>query len=121
MTGGRAELIIHNGTIHTMDVLHPAAEAVAVRDGRILAVGALEAVESTATTNTRRLDLAGRTLIPGFNDAHVHLWKVGMLLTLWMDARLQATPTIPAIVEGYRKRAANIPAGTWLLGRGYYD
>src|SRR4051794_4259872 len=101
-----AELIIHNGTIRTMEAQHPTAEAVAVTNGRILAVGALEAVESTAHANTRRLDLAGRTLIPGFNDAHVHLWKVGMLLTSMLDARQTALPTISAIVEGFRARAA---------------
>jgi predicted amidohydrolase YtcJ len=119
MTGPHAELIIHNGTIRTMDALHPTAEAVAVADGRILAVGQLESVEATAHANTRRLDLAGRTLIPGFNDAHVHLWKVGMLLTSMIDARIAATPDIPAIVAAYRARAARTPAGKWLVGRGY--
>ncbi len=114
-----AELIIHNGTIHTMDPLHPLVEAVAVANGRILAVGQLEAVEATAHANTRRLDLEGRTLIPGFNDAHVHLWKVGMLLTSMIDARQSAAPTISAIVEAFRARAAQAPAGTWLTGRGY--
>jgi predicted amidohydrolase YtcJ len=116
-----AELIIHNGTIRTMEAQHPTAEAVAVTNGRILAVGALEAVEATAHGNTRRLDLAGRTLIPGFNDAHVHLWKVGVLLTSLLDARAAALPTIAAIVEAFRKRAASTPAGTWLQGRGYND
>src|SRR5438105_15507295 len=114
-----AELIIHNGTIHTMDPLHPAAEAVAIAGGRILAVGQLEAVESTAHANTRRLDLGGRCLIPGFNDAHVHLWKVGMLLTKMVDARQTSTPTIPLIVEAFRKRAASTPTGAWVTGRGY--
>src|SRR5689334_1084720 len=66
-----AELLIHNGTIHTMDARHPMVEAVAVANGRVLAAGVLEEVEPTAHSNTRRIDLKGRTLIPGFNDACV--------------------------------------------------
>src|SRR6476661_6988709 len=105
MTSQRAELIIHNGMIRTMDPLHPTAEAVAIREGRILAVGALEAVESTAATNTRRLDLAGRTLIPGFNDAHVHLWKVGLLLTRQVVANKAVAPDIGTIIERFADKA----------------
>jgi predicted amidohydrolase YtcJ len=66
----RAELLIFNGTIHTLDPLHPTAEAVSVANGRVLGVGTLEAVEPAADANTRRIDLRGRTLIPGFNDAY---------------------------------------------------
>jgi predicted amidohydrolase YtcJ len=114
-----AEFILHGGTIRTMDSRHPIAEAVAVNEGRIVAVGRREDVDTVANANTRWLDLGGRTLIPAFNDAHVHLWKVGLLLTSMLDARITATPTIAAIVEGYKARAAKAPAGTWLLGRGY--
>ncbi len=116
-----AEHIIYNGTIHTLDTAHPAAEAVAIRDGKILAVGALDEIENLSTANTRRIDLAGRTLIPGFNDAHIHLWKVGMLLTGMLDARQAATPTIAAITEAFRVRAATTPAGAWITGRGYHE
>jgi hypothetical protein len=104
-----------------MNPLHATAEAVAIADGRILAVGQLEDVEATAHTNTRRLDLAGRTLVPGFYDAHIHLWKVGMLLTHWLDLHLPAAPTIAAIVDRFRERAAQNPADTWIVGRGYND
>ena len=123
MTASRAhaELIIFNGTIHTLDNGAPSAEAVAVSNGKILAVGSREDVEATTHANTRRLDLEGRTLIPGFNDAHIHLWKVGMLLTGMIDTRATVTPTIPAIVEAFRARAAQVPAGRWLTGRGYHE
>src|SRR5688500_5945458 len=104
-----------------MNPLHPTAEAVAVADGRILAVGQLEDVEGTAHANTRRLDLAGRTLLPGFYDAHIHLWKVGMLLTHWLDVHLPTAPTIAAIVEIYRHRTAQSSPETWIVGRGYND
>lgn len=114
-----ADLILHNGTIRTMDERYPLVEAVAVRQGRIVAVGRLEDVEAIAGAGTRRIDLAGRCLIPGFNDAHVHLWKVGLLLTSMLDTRLTSTPTIPVMVDAFRARAALTPAGAWLVGRGY--
>ncbi len=114
-----AELIIHNGTIRTMEPQHPTAEAIAVTNGRILAVGALEDVEATAHANTRRLDLAGRTLLPGFNDAHVHLWKVGWQLTGMLD--VQTLPSIQTIVEAFRARAGTAAEGAWLLGHGYHE
>lgn len=113
--------MIYNGTIRTMDVLHPTAEAVAIANGRIIAVGTLEDVEALTHANTKRIDLAGRTLIPGFNDAHIHLWKVGMLLTVMLDARPAATPNIPAIVAAYTARAAKTPDGGWIVGRGYHN
>jgi predicted amidohydrolase YtcJ len=116
-----AELVIQNGTIHTLVPGAPTAEAVAVRSGKILAVGSLEEIENLTHANTRRIDLAGRTLIPGFNDAHLHLWKVGLLLTTMLDTRIAQTPTIPAIVAAFRERAAYTPAGTWITGRGYHE
>jgi predicted amidohydrolase YtcJ len=116
-----AELVIHNGTIHTLDATTPHAEAVAIRAGKILAVGSLEEIENLTHANTRRIDLAGRTLIPAFNDAHLHLWKLGLLLTTMLDARPAATPSITAIVEAFRSRAAHTPAGTWITGRGYHE
>src|SRR5579864_2345636 len=116
-----AELLLHHGTIHTLDPAHPRAEAVAISNGKILAVGALDELETFTHPNTRRIDLEGRTLLPGFNDAHIHLWKVGMLLTQMVDTRLSVTPTIPTIVQAFRARAAQTPTGSWLTGRGYHE
>src|SRR6187455_1989480 len=114
-------LLFHNGVIHTIDAQYPTAEALLVGDdGKIAAVGSLAGVEAAAKAGTKRVDLAGRTLIPGFNDAHVHIWKMGLLLTSMLDARPANTPDIPAIVAGFRARAAKVPAGTWLTGRGYH-
>jgi predicted amidohydrolase YtcJ len=76
MTTPRAELILYNGTIHTLNSHQPAVEAVAVANGRITVVGSSDAVEATAHTNTRRFDLAGRTLLPGFNDVLYQLSKL---------------------------------------------
>jgi predicted amidohydrolase YtcJ len=69
----RAEIIFTNGTIHTMDPHSPTAEAMAVAGGRVTAIGQPDAVEATTHANTRRVDLEGRTVIPGFNDANIGL------------------------------------------------
>ena len=115
-------LLFTNGTIHTLDPRYPAPEALLVGDdGRIRAVGSLADCQAAAPRQTQRADLAGRTLIPGFNDAHVHIWKLGLLLTVQVDARRAAAPDIPAIIARFRERAAALPPGTWVVGRGYNE
>src|SRR5579862_5634185 len=110
-------LLFYNGVIHTLDAAHPTVEAVLVDDsGRIAQVGS---TADLATPAVKRVDLGGRTLIPGLNDAHVHIWKLGLLLTVQLDAR--GLPDIPTIAERFRERAAQSPAGTWLTGRGYNE
>ena len=111
-------LLFYNGVIHTMDPAQPTAELVLVNDrGRIVLVGDLDALATMPPF--KRVDLAGRTLIPGFNDAHVHIWKLGLLLTVQIDAR--GLPDIPTIAKLFRERAARTPSGTWLTGRGYNE
>ncbi|MBL8161628.1 MAG: amidohydrolase [Anaerolineae bacterium] len=115
-------LLFHNGTLHTMDARYPNAEALLCGDdGRILAVGALAEVEAAARPGTRRVDLAGRTLIPGFNDAHVHIWKLGLLLTRQVVANKATAPDIASIIARFRDKAVTLPAGTWITGRGYNE
>lgn len=114
--------LFHNGTIHTFDPAIPQAEALLTGDdGRILAVGRLADVEAAAPAGTPRINLGGSTLIPGLNDAHVHIWKMGLLLTTQVDARRALAPDIPAIIGRFRDRAQSLPAGTWITGRGYNE
>jgi predicted amidohydrolase YtcJ len=114
-------LLFYNGVIHTINSTNPLAEAVLVDDGKIKAVGSLAEVEAAAKRGTTRIDLAGRALIPGFNDAHVHVWKLGLLLTTQVDARRTLAPDIPAIIKRFKIRAATLPVGTWITGRGYNE
>lgn len=112
-------LLFSNGTIHSMDPANPAPEAVLVSDnGRIVAVGPVADLDAP---DVRRVDLGGRTLLPGFNDAHVHVWKLGLLLTVQVDARSAVAPDIGTIVQRFRDRAVGLPAGTWITGRGYNE
>ncbi len=110
-------LLFDNGVIHTLDPAHPTVEAVLVDDGgQIARVGK---ADDLMTRAAKRVDLGGRTLIPGLNDAHVHIWKLGLLLTVQIDAR--GLPDIPTIADRFRERAAQSPAGAWLTGRGYNE
>ncbi|MBI5668243.1 MAG: amidohydrolase [Chloroflexi bacterium] len=104
-----------------MDAAYPQAEAVLVEDTHIRAVGSLAEVEAAAPAGTKRFDLAGRTLVPGFNDAHVHIWKLGLLLTRQVNAQKAAAPDMAAIVRAFRDKANSVPPGTWLTGRGYNE
>src|SRR5918995_2017177 len=69
------QLILHGGKIFTADSDRPWAQAVAIRGERIVAVGADEEVLALRGAATRLMDLQGRTVIPGINDAHIHVWS----------------------------------------------
>src|SRR5262245_40369658 len=112
-------LLFLNGIIHTVDPDLPNPEAVLVGDdGRIAAVGTRAALERPGV---RQIDLAGRTLIPGFNDAHVHVSWLGMLLTYLVDTRIHVAPNIGAIVDRSAARAQSQPPSSWVEGVGYNE
>jgi predicted amidohydrolase YtcJ len=72
------DLVMHNGKIVTVDEDFSIAEAVAIKDGNIVAVGSNGDVLALAGSTTERMDLEGKTVLPGFNDSHLHLaWPVG--------------------------------------------
>jgi predicted amidohydrolase YtcJ len=104
--------------VHTMDATVYQATALAIAGNRILATGDDATIGALAGPATRRIDLAGRTVVPGFNDAHVHLWKEGMLLSQ-VNARPAAAPSIARLTEAFAERAAHTAANQWIEGRGY--
>jgi predicted amidohydrolase YtcJ len=118
MPNDTADLIFTNGNIHTVDARDSIAEAVAVADGRILAVGSNTEVTATAGPTTQRIDLRGRSVTPGFIDAHHHFVGVGGAQDA-IDCKAPGMPSIEAIVREVQKRAQALPAGTWIRGRGY--
>jgi predicted amidohydrolase YtcJ len=108
-----ADLALTNGKIWTVNDAQPEAEAVACAGGRIVAVGSTSDIRKWMTSKTRVINLGGRRVIPGFNDAHLHFYSGGMHLASVQlrDARSQAD---------FRDRiaafAAKQPAGRWILG-----
>ncbi|MEO8538112.1 MAG: amidohydrolase [bacterium] len=118
MAGDRADLIFSNGVVHTVDAQNRVAEAVAVSDGRILAVGSNAQVEGSASSSTRRVDLNGRSLTPGFIDAHHHITGLGSGAD-GINCKAPGMGSIRALVEEVRKKAATLPPGAWIRGGGY--
>ncbi len=93
------------------------AEALALRDGRVLAVGDAEAVVAAAP-GARRFALDGRVAIPAFNEAHMHLLPHGLALA-GVNLRAEEVRTLDEALSRLRRAAAATPKGGWVLGRGY--
>lgn len=113
-----ADLIFTGGRVHTVNPTNDIAEAVAVRDGRIVAVGSNVDLRPLAGPATRTIDLRGRSLLPGFTDAHGHFAGVGASMDT-IDCKAAGMRSISALQEAVRQRAQQQPPGTWIRGRGY--
>jgi predicted amidohydrolase YtcJ len=112
-----ADTILTGGRVHTVDVADRVVEALAVRDGRILAVGEAVAVDRHRGRQTAVLDLAGRSVVPGFIDNHIHLSNATQ--RAWLDVTSPGCDSVEAIVRAVADRAAATAAGAWILARGF--
>jgi predicted amidohydrolase YtcJ len=112
------ELILYNGNIITINDRQRRAEAVAIADSRFLAVGTNEKVLPLATGATKKINLEGRTVVPGFIDAHTHPAQAGLMHLRQVDCDLRS---IAEIRRAIRERASKTPAGQWVLGFKYDD
>ena len=110
-----AELIIKNASIYTQDENMPRASAVAISQGRIQAVGSDDQALNLAGPETRVIDAEGRMLLPGFCDAHVHYldWSISLQNLPAHEAR-----SCDDLLDIIAQRAAELPAGEWISGRG---
>ena len=124
---GPADTILRGGPILTMNDRMPRAQAVAVKDGKIFAVGSLSEVEKLAGPQTRTVDLQGRTLIPGFVDSHSHVFGIGFHASV---ANLLPAPDgegndIAALQRVLTAWDSGAPSPLkkygWIVGRGYDD
>ncbi len=118
--GARIEpgLILHGGNIITMDPDTPRAQALAVAGDRIFAVGSDEDMMRLATARTRKIDLGGSTVVPGFIDAHTHVCYSGIRHLKEVDCDLRS---IAEIQKAVRERAAKTAPGQWVVGFKYDD
>jgi predicted amidohydrolase YtcJ len=111
-------LVLYNAKIYTVDASHPRAEAVAIAGGRFLAVGSNREIDALSTRRTKKIDLGGQTIVPGFIDAHTHVADSGLRHLREVDCDLRSIAEIQAAI---RKRAAVTPKGEWVLGFKYDD
>ena len=114
--GSSADLIAFNGRIHTVDDSLPDATALAVDGGRVLYVGDSAGAMAFQADDTEFVDLQGNTVIPGMVDAHAHLAGLGAALR---NVDLVGTESYAQVIERVVARAREVPAGTWILGRGW--
>jgi predicted amidohydrolase YtcJ len=110
------DLIFANGAVYTVDAARRWAQAAAVRDGRIVAVGADDEVRGLAGPATEVVDLAGGMLLPGFQDAHVHPVSGGLDM---LRCDLHDLDGAEAYVEAVRAYAQTHPDVPWILGGGW--
>jgi predicted amidohydrolase YtcJ len=114
-----ADIILTNGKIITVDNRFSIAQAVAVRGERIVAVGTTEDIARLAGPNTRRIDLAGKAVIPGLIDNHAHLMEEGKI---WLqELRLDGVTTRRQALELIRAKAASLRPGEWVYTLGGFS
>ncbi len=111
-----ADLVLTGGTVITRDESRPRATAVAVRDGRIVKVGSEAEVSGLRGPRTRSVDLAGGSVVPGLSDAHVHVEGIGQAAE---SLSLVGAGSLQEALDRVAARARSMPAGEWLLGRGW--
>lgn len=114
----RPSMVLYRGNIVTMDPTRPRAQAVAIFGDRFLTVGSSAEVLRLAGAGTQKVDLAGRTVVPGFIDGHSHPASSGLMHLTRIDCDLRSIADIQAAVT---QRAAKTPAGEWILGFKYDD
>jgi predicted amidohydrolase YtcJ len=111
-----ADLVLKGGRIWTADPAQPWAQALAVRGDHIVYVGDDAGVRVLQGPKTGVMDLRGRLVVPGFDDAHIHLVEAALTLE---RVDLIEEQTLAAVQSRIRGFAANDPAAAWVLGRGW--
>jgi predicted amidohydrolase YtcJ len=111
-----ADAIITHGKVYTLDVQHPWAQAVAIADGKIVSVGEDAQIEKLRGPGTKVIDAAGRLVLPGFVDCHIHFLDGSLSLG---RVNLAGAKDVPDIQQRLRDYAAKHPGNDWVLGRGW--
>jgi predicted amidohydrolase YtcJ len=112
-----ADLVLIGGHVHTVDPSLPRAEAVAIVGERIAAVGSAREVGAWIGRRTRVVDLSGRVLVPGFQDAHVHAISGGMEIS---ECDVREAEGRDAVLATIRTYADSHPEKAWIVGSGWY-
>lgn len=107
-----ADLILHNGRFHTVDRDNPTATAVAIKDGKFLAVGNDAEAMLHRGSATQVIDLQKRTVIPGLNDSHLHLIRGGLNYNL--ELRWEGVPSLADALRMLKNQAERTPSPQWV-------
>ena len=115
---GKADTVIKNANIITIDTSRPKAQALAMTHGRFAGVGSNEDLEGLIGPGTKVLDLGGKTVLPGFIDAHIHVLSSGIRHVMAADCDV---PTLKQVQAGLKEKAGKTPAGQWVQGFKFDD
>ncbi|MFJ2990469.1 amidohydrolase [Collimonas sp. NPDC087041] len=107
-----ADMILLNGRFHTVDKTQPLASAVAIQDGKFIAVGDAEEVMRHRSATTQVVDLNGRTVVPGLNDSHLHLIRGGLNYNL--ELRWEGVPSLADALRMLKEQALRTPHPQWV-------
>ena len=110
-----ADLILHNGVIYTVDKNNSTVQAVAIKDGKFVAVGSNAEAMKLRGPSTRVIDLRGRFVVPGFNDNHVHFASAAQFL----EFNIMRASTQDQFVARVKDVISRLPKGEWIVG-GYW-
>lgn len=118
-----ADLVVLNGNIITVDENNPRAQALAVRDGKFVSVGTMEQIREMVGSLTRVIDGRGKTITPGFIDAHLHPRPIYPPFSRLgsVDLSPKSVKTIDDVINALREKAKITPQGQWVRGHRYQD
>jgi predicted amidohydrolase YtcJ len=115
-----ADLVLYNANVLTLDSKYPGAQLVAIRGGKVLAVGESTDLKEFKGSRTLIIDCQGGTVLPGFNDAHCHFAALAKSLVN-LNLGPAKVRSIPDIQREVGKLAQNLPRGTWIRADGYNE
>lgn len=113
-----ADTVIRDANVITIDASRPRAQAIAIRDGKFLAVGSNDDISDLVGPDTEVLGMSGKTVLPGFIDAHIHVLSSGIRHVMAADCDRRS---VAAVQDALRERARTMPHGQWVQGFKYDD
>jgi predicted amidohydrolase YtcJ len=116
-----ADLILFNANVITMNPVFPKARWVAIENGKIFVLGPEDEFKELCHPHTKAIDCKGRTVLPGFIDAHLHFWGLAEDFEMLHLGPRNNIRSIPDIQGKIKKASENLPAGDWIRGRGYQE
>jgi predicted amidohydrolase YtcJ len=115
-----SELIFYNANVITMDRNFPKGELIAIGDDKILAVTSNEDIKEFKTKNSKIIDCKGKTVLPGFIDAHCHVYGLAESL-ISLNIVPNTNRTISNLQDEIRHYSKTIPPGSWIRGKRYNE
>ena len=110
------DLILYNGKLYTQDPNTPAASAIAIRNGRILAVGKDIEIRALTTAHTKEVNLEGQRVLPGLTDSHIHFYEWSLFLR---GLTLEDAASLDEVQRRVHEAANHAAPGTWIIGQGW--